>query len=232
MKTSDEILSEIKGIFTAQWGFRDGQKVPDPEDVGLGNDGVRLEASVLYADMADSTGLVNGYKDWFAAEVYKSYLAGACHVIRNNSGFITAFDGDRIMAVYVGNTKNSSAVKTALQLNWLVTKINAQLVKSYPNSAFRLKHHVGVDSGGLLVARTGARSANDLVWVGAAANLAAKLACSGVGAESIVITDRVFNMLREDCKNGGSPKACMWTKGHWEERNTTVYYSGWEWAVP
>lgn len=38
----------------------------------------------------------------FAAHVYKSYLACAARVIRSENGTITAYDGDRIMAVYTG----------------------------------------------------------------------------------------------------------------------------------
>jgi class 3 adenylate cyclase len=154
----------------------------------LGNDAVMLEGTVLYADMADSTALVDGFKDWFAAEVYKSYLVAASHIIRKNSGEITAFDGDRVMAVYVGGTKNTSAAKTALQLNWAVNEINAALKSIYPNSAFQLKHSVGIDTSNLFVAKTGIRNSNDLVWVGRAANYAAKL-CA-VTESVATITDR------------------------------------------
>jgi class 3 adenylate cyclase len=48
------------------------------------------------------------FKDWFAAEIYKSYLISACRIIRDNGGEITAFDGDRVMAVFIGNMKNTN----------------------------------------------------------------------------------------------------------------------------
>src|SRR6266566_2139407 len=170
MKTGNEIIAEIKTVFETKWQRRKGTKVPEPEDVKLGNDSVELDGTVLYADMADSTSLVKGHKDWFAAEVYKAYLVASCHVIRNNGGMITAFDGDRIMAVFIGDTKNTSAAKAALQLNWAVSRVNAALKVAYPNSAFRLQHSVGIDTSELLAARTGIRNSNDLVWVGTAAN--------------------------------------------------------------
>src|SRR5436305_868835 len=81
---------------------------------------VELDATVLYADLADSTGLVQGYKDWFAAEVYKTYLMAASELIKNNDGTITAFDGDRVMGVFIGGSKNSSAARCALQINHFV----------------------------------------------------------------------------------------------------------------
>ncbi len=230
MKTAQEIIAEIKDVLTTTWKTRKGIKVPEPEAVKLGNDAVLLDGTVLYADMADSTALVSGYKDWFAAEVYKSYLVAACHVIRNNSGAITAFDGDRVMAVYIGDAKNSSAAKTALQINWVVNEINTALKASYPNSAFQLRHSVGVDTSSLFVAKTGIRDANDLVWVGGAANYAAKL--SGISEEGFgaYITDSVFDLLRDEVKNGGTPKRSMWERRHWKERNATIYRSNWRWT--
>ena len=229
MKSAQEIVAEVKEILATKWQTRKGTKVPEPEDTKLGNDAVLLEGTVLYADMADSTALVNGFKDWFAAEVYKCYLVAACHVIRNNSGAITAFDGDRVMAVYIGDSKNSSAAKTALQLNWVVTEINAALKAAYPNSAFVLRHSVGIDTSSLFVAKTGIRNSNDLVWVGQAANYAAKLSGISDAAYSLFMTDLVFNKLSPDTKNGGNPTRSMWERSHWQERNITIYKSNWYW---
>ncbi|MGA6986614.1 MAG: adenylate/guanylate cyclase domain-containing protein [Terriglobales bacterium] len=231
MKTAQQIINEVKEIFAApKWQTRDGTKVPEPEDIKLGNDAVLLDGTVLYADMADSTALVNGHKDWFAAEVYKTYLVAACHVIRNNSGAITAFDGDRVMAVYIGDYKNSSAGKTALQLNWAVNEINIALKAAYPNSTFELRHSVGIDTSSLFVARTGIRASNDLVWVGRAANYAAKLSGISDNSPTAFITESVFNKMSEDVKYGGNPKKLMWDRSHWQERNITIYKSNWRWT--
>ena len=230
MKTAQQIIGEVKEIFaTPKWQTRNGTKVPEPEDVKLGNDAVLLDGTVLYADMADSTALVNGHKDWFAAEVYKSYLVAACHVIRNNSGVITAFDGDRVMAVYIGDYKNSSAAKTALQLNWAVSEINAALKAAYPNSTFELRHSVGVDASSLFVARTGIRNSKDLVWVGRAANYAAKLSGISDNSAGAFITEPVFNKLSDETKYGGNPRQSMWVRSHWQERNITIYKTNWTW---
>ncbi len=229
MKTAREIIAEVKEIIATKWETRKGNTVPEPEDVTLGNDAVLLDGTVLYADMADSTALVDGYKNWFAAEVYKSYLVAASHIIRNNLGEITAFDGDRVMAVYVGNGKNSAAAKTALQLNWAVGQVNTALKAAYPNTAFQLRHCVGIDTSSLFIAKTGIRNSNDLVWVGRAANYAAKLSAISDASGSIFITDSVFDSLNEQSKNGGNPKRLMWDKSLWKEKNLTVYKSNWTW---
>lgn len=72
MGLKQNLEDEVDAVFRMQWKGRDGRKVPEPVDVKLGNDAVKFEGTVLYADLADSTNLVNGYYLWFAAEVYKS----------------------------------------------------------------------------------------------------------------------------------------------------------------
>ena len=44
-------------------------------------------------------------------------------IIRSEGGEITAYDGDRIMAVYIGDTKNTSAVQTAMKTYYAVDQI-------------------------------------------------------------------------------------------------------------
>jgi class 3 adenylate cyclase len=229
MKSSQDILKEVKDIFATKWKTRDGQKVPEAEDIQLGNDAVTLEGTVLYADMADSTGLVNNYKSHFAAEVYKAYLVAACNIIRNNNGEITAFDGDRVMAVFIGGSKNSSAAKAALQINYIVSETNAALKQQYPSSSYVLRQYIGIDTSPLYVARTGIRNSNDLVWVGRSANYAAKLSSLGNASYSIYITEDVFDRLSDETKNGGNPRQCMWQKSMWQEKGIAVYRSNWWW---
>lgn len=229
MKTSNEILSQVQDIFSTKWKERDGRKVPEAADVSLGNDAVKLDGTVLYADMIDSTGLVNGYKDWFAAEIYKSYLNAACHIIRNQSGVIAAFDGDRVMAIFIGEARNSNAAKSALQINYITGQINKKIKKAYPNTTFSLKQAIGIDSSLLFIARTGIINNNDLVWVGRAANYAAKLCTQVSGSYPTYITEDVFNRLNEKSKFGGNPKKCMWEKTAWKETGINIYYSSWWW---
>ena len=96
MSLGSEIKSEVAAIFRARWTERDGNVVPEDESIKLTNDGVNVEATVLYADMADSTHLVAGQTKTFAAEIYKTFLHAAAKIIRNEGGTVTAYDGDRI----------------------------------------------------------------------------------------------------------------------------------------
>lgn len=231
MKKLSDIQRGIDQILSTNWQRRDGNVVPETESVGLGNDAVVLDGTVLYADLADSTSLVAGYQDWFAAEVYKMYLLCASELIRNNGGSITAFDGDRVMGVFVGPQKNSSAAKCALQINHVVTQeINPRLRNKYSDTSFELKHAVGIDTSSLFAARTGVRGANDLVWVGRAANYAAKLCSLREGDYSTFVTTEVHKKLTQEAKFSGSPPQSMWTKFMWNEFGITAYKSSWRWS--
>jgi class 3 adenylate cyclase len=228
---TDELAAYAKATHDEAWARRDGQKVPETPDLSLANDGVDLDATVLYADLSDSTGLVRGYKDWFAAAVYKNFLYCASKVIRARGGTITAFDGDRVMGVFIDGSKNSNAVKAALQIRWAVDNIlKPAIAAKYPTNTFVLKHKVGIDTSKLLVARTGIRGSNDLVWVGNAANNAAKLASLDEGYTTY-ITASSYKMLHDWAKVGGKPERSMWTELPGTHFGLKVYGSGWRWSI-
>ncbi len=228
---SHEILGDVKAILRGQWTRSDARAVPDTERLALaGNQAMEIEATVLYSDLADSTALVDRYKDEFAAEMYRAFLLAACRVIRGNDGEITAFDGDRVMAVFVGDHKNSDAAKCALQINFIVKEVNKAIQAQYPNNTYTLAQCTGIDTSKLLVTKTGIRKYNDLVWVGRAANYAAKLSAANVPGNSTVITESVYKRLNERSKFGGSPRREMWDKKIWSQTGQTIYGSNWHWS--
>jgi class 3 adenylate cyclase len=134
------------------------------------------------------------------------------------------------MAVYFSGTPNTSAAKTALHINSLVKEINGSIKKTYPTTAFVLRQSVGIDESNLFVAKTGIRDYNDLVWVGPAANYAAKLCALGDATFPSYITESVFLKLRDEAKYGGQPRKLMWEKCTWNERGIVVYRSSWSWS--
>ena len=230
MALVDEIRADVKEVFSKPWATRDGNIVPNEDDLKLGNDAVKLKGVVLYADLAESTEMVKKYTPSFAAEVYKSFLKSACRVIRHNGGEITAFDGDRIMAVFIGERPKTMAAKTALNINWIVQNIvNEELKEQYSATDIVVRHAVGVDSSDLFIARTGIRGSNDLVWVGRAANFAAKLCTLRANDYTSWITEAVYEAMSEEVKYGGPHKLPMWEKRVWNPFGIYVYRSSWLW---
>jgi class 3 adenylate cyclase len=229
MSFTTDLTKEVDEVFRASWQKRTGYVVPEPSDLKLGNDAVELEGTVLYADLAESTKLVDSETDTFAAEVYKTYLLCAARVIRKNDGVVTAFDGDRVMAVFIGDSKNSSAARAALQINYAVNEIvNPSLKRVYTSNDYTVRQAVGIDTSDLLVARTGIRGSNDLVWVGKAANHAAKLCALRDGHPSH-ITEAVFKRLSKETKYSSDGTQTMWERCVWSERNEIIYRSNWQW---
>lgn len=230
MAIASDLEKAVVEILSTNWKERDGTKVPEAEDVKLGNDAVKLSATVLYADLAESTALVERYKPWFAAEIYKSYLHCATKVIRDEGGVVTSFDGDRVMGVFIGGSKCTSAARSALKINHAVIKIvNEQIAKKYPDNPYVVKQAVGVDTSDLFIARTGIRGSNDLVWVGRAANYAAKLCSLRSGSAASWITADVFDNLHESVRLSSDGQS-MWTKQYWGEKGIYVYSSTWMWS--
>ncbi len=179
--------------------------------------------------MVGSTDLVNNLTRRVAAEVYKTYLHCAAKVIRAEGGEITAYDGDRIMAIFLGDYKNTSAARCALKINYAVQKIiNPALAAQYGSDKYTVRQVVGVDSSDLFVARTGIRGANDLVWVGPSANYAAKLCELREAGFYSYVTDRVYNKLHGDVKT--SSGRSMWEERKWTQTGITIYRSSWHWT--
>lgn len=227
MGLSEELETEVAAIFAENWAERDGTKVPQPTDLKLANDAVKLDGTILYADLAGSTTLVDTKKKHFAAEIYKTYLHCAAKIIRAESGTVTAYDGDRIMGVFVDEGRDDRAVRAALKINHARVKIiNPAIPKQYKDSTYKVEHSVGVDRSALFIARTGVRGDNDLVWVGRAANYAAKLAA--LESSFTWITDTVHGELTEKLKTTNGKN--MWDARSWTPMNNMrIYRSSWMW---
>lgn len=227
---SEDLQSEVIQILSETWSVTNTANVPDPEQLRLSNHAKDLEtATVLYADLDGSTAMVDS-QDWqFAAEIYKVYLRCAARIIAAEGGVVTAYDGDRIMAVFTGNSKNTSAVRAAMKINCAVVEIiRPAIKKQYPNTTFILDHVVGVDTSRLRASRIGVRGYNDLVWIGRAANYAAKL--TSLSGKPLWITKAVYdNSNKNVLLSGDQP---MWEKRTWTSMNNMeIYCSTWRYSL-
>ncbi len=213
MTSKEDLTAKVQEFVEEFWGeIPNGYAVPMPEDLTFGNTGRRLNACLLYADICGSTAMVDDLVDTRAAEYYKAYLHCAAKIIKRNGGEISAYDGDRVMAVFLGDSKEDEAVGAALELSYAVDEIiNPEFSALYTTSHRQLRHTVGIDSGTVLVSKTGVRIDSDLVWVGAAANYAAKLnSFDGLNSDyPIRITQEVFAALSRACLVG-SENQTMW----------------------
>ncbi|MGP3687152.1 adenylate/guanylate cyclase domain-containing protein [Streptomyces sp. IBSNAI002] len=207
--------------------------------MSLRNGAVEVDAVYLYADLADSTGLARDFTRTTAAKVIRAYLDATCRVIKARGGEIRSFDGDRVMAIFMGANKNTEAAKCALQIHHVVQKIVRPKVEANLSSikakGFQVNHCVGIDSGTALVVRGGVRGSNDLVSIGRAPNVAAKLSDVRDGEYRSYITKSVFDSMADSSKyNVGGDKKAMWAGPYAREvggQTINVYRSNWTWPV-
>lgn len=230
MSIRDDLQQEVTDIFTGgRWDEEAATVIPAPTDLRLNSNHAKhlRSATVLYADIDQSINMVANFKWWFAAEVYKAYLRCAADIIRKEGGTITAFDGDHVMAVFFGDAKNTTAVRCAMEINYAVAEFIRPAIKAkYATTEFSLKHVIGIDTGNLHVARVGVHGDNDLVWVGRAANYAAKLCTRS--DRPIWITKDVYDMISDEVKFANGVN--MWTQSTWQSMaNATIYGSTYQW---
>lgn len=195
------IETTVKEIISTPWSISVGRTVPETDDVVLKNGGKLVDATYVYADLADSSKMAQSLKKETAAKIIKVYVNTATRILKSRDGEIRSFDGDRVMAIFMGENKEDRAVRAALGINWAVLEVIRPAIRdgwSDGKDFCNIDHGIGVDSGEALIVRGGIRNSNDLISVAAAPNIAAKLSDLRSNGRTIHITDTVKNSLSEE----------------------------------
>lgn len=227
------IETSVQKIFDADWNITRGIKVPKSEDVVMENGGRLVDATYLYADLAGSSKLAHSVDKVVTATIIRAYINSASRILKELDGSIRSFDGDRVMAVFMGEGKNDMAVRAAFAINWVVAKVIAPAIQSkWPevSRVYSIDHGVGIDTGEALIVRGGVRIDNDLISIGDAPNDAARL--SDYRRYSINISKAVHEDLHDLHRSYGDLK--FWTRTMGREAlgfNTVTYHSNVEWGL-
>ena len=104
------IQQSVQDIVYADWNITNGTIVPKTEDIVLKNGGRLVDATYLYADLAGSSKLAKTVYKEVTATVIRAYINTASRILRNYEGEIRSFDGDRVMAIFMGGDKETRAV--------------------------------------------------------------------------------------------------------------------------
>ncbi|MBI3493810.1 MAG: adenylate/guanylate cyclase domain-containing protein [Acidobacteria bacterium] len=236
MAVKEDVIAGVDAFFNSTYTTTKGLVIPNVGDIGLSTEGRELEVSMLFIDIRRSTTIVDAFRRKTAAKMYQSFLLGVSKIARGNLGELRSFNGDGVLVVFAGNNKETRAVKTALQLSWfgvhvLRPKLQSYFAKNQQLANLEFDFGIGVDTGTVLVVRGGIRGENnnDLVWVGNAANYAAKL--SGLRDENChsFISPATYNAMDSCVKTSGDGQA-MWESCRWNEE--TVYRGNWLAAPP
>jgi class 3 adenylate cyclase len=211
------IAERIDACLSTPFQPTEGRKVPHPDRIALKDGGSVYDGTVLYADLVESTALGARFGYEPAAKIIQSFLLGASAMIRFAGGYVTAYDGDRVMAVFGGDAQEKSAVACSLSIAHLVQhEINPRVSSMLNQRGWHRRRRwvrccCGVDAGDMLAVKVGLRGNTDLLWSGRPANFAAKLcALRGQTFYRTVITERVYHQLPEELKR--SPDGPLWSR--------------------
>jgi adenylate cyclase len=179
MSLEEDLFKSCCRIIDAEWKPRNGNLLPDVDAVALQAGAVDIQGSVMYADLANSTRLVDESHTEFAAHVTKTFLFTAAQLIKRCDGVIRSFDGDRVMGVFVGASHANRAAKAAFALASAKDSVILSSLRrrwhQWSSNNWQFGYSCGLDTGAMTIIRAGVRGDNDLICLGSSANHAAKL---------------------------------------------------------
>lgn len=230
MALLDDLKKRIVGYSTQPYETSATSIVPDTDNAGLtfGNKGLTGTYAFLFVDIRNSSTLHEKYGHANAAKIYQSFHDINVRVIEENDGSVRAFDGDRVMGVFVGDYKNSNATKAAMQIKWAIRNILNPTLKT------EIVCGAGIDYGDILVAKVGKgrdKNNNDLVWIGKADNYASHLA--NEADDSIIISVNSYGMISKDRKTSTDGRD-MWTARVItlkSGKKVNCFESAWGWVI-
>jgi adenylate cyclase len=121
------------------------------------------------------------------------------------------------MDVFLGKYKNTSAAKCALQINrtflkLIKPKFEAKY-KALQDGTYKLAHCTGVDTSEVLVVRAGIRNNNNLIWIGSARNVAAKMSAFRESPYFSFLSGTAYDKLADEAKISNGTN--MWEERAW-----------------
>lgn len=166
----------------------------------------------------------------------RAYVNSAARIFGRYGGEVRSFDGDRVQAIFVGDDKNTRAVRAALAINWAVAEVIkpgiAERWNDVAGQAYNIGHGIGIDTGEALIVRGGARAHSDLISVGSAPNVAAKFSTIRTSLGSIFITQAVFDDMDQSVATDPETNRSMWGRAGFLNvggTNYSVLRSSWHW---
>ena len=144
-------------------------------------------------------------------------------IARNHNGEIRSFDGDRLMVVFPPdrsseNTSCDTAVQTGMEMAWFFKNTLVPKLRRYDDS---LNFGIGIAYSPMLAVRAGLSrnpDNNDMVFIGRAANLAAKLSDRGRQPNYIWIDEEIHRRLDDEWKYDDPDKPRQSRKSMWKSR--------------
>lgn len=185
---------------------------------------INVECASLFADFGGCTNLIDKFDNKFSTWLLKSYLKCVSLIITDSGGIISAFEGDALMGLFVGSSKEIKAVQCAFKIQWAVVNIIQPMIdKLYSEKNYKMAQVVGIDSSDLSAIKTKVWNHYDILWVGRSVNYSANLTQYNNENYSTYITSDVYSKLSEELlSNDGD---ILWELMEDRVNNVDIYRS-------
>lgn len=231
------VLKKIEEMLTESYSKVETSNIPKKHHLTFGNT-VKIikHTKILYIDMRKSREILSNATDFWSVKIHKSFLKAITHCIERRDGHLRSFNGDGVLAFFVGDYAASRAVRTAMDIKGFVLEIN-KILEDYDKDP--IDFGVGIAQGKVMVAKSGKagddQTKQDLIWIGTPVYVAVELADIGCSPKNIWITKLIRTEIEKENNldvvyhEGES----MWTKytkklksvGDYDVRATSYYFN-------
>ena len=200
----DNLINDTNYFFEGDYETIQGRIVPSVDDVAFGRYGKEVELAMLFIDVKESTKIVDAFRLKTAARMYQSFLRGVALIALKNDGEVRSFNGDGALIFFESSRFDSynNAVKTAMEIKYILANENSE-VKTTINKFTEIDFGIGIAHGEILCTKVGIGGDGhnkDLVWIGNAVNKSSKLADIARSPHNIIISESVYNNLKDENK--------------------------------
>ena len=100
MTLLDTLQSEVDRILRIDWQLSDGNVIPEAEDIALSNRAFKIEATFLYADLADVLVLAEKCSWETTAKIIRAYLEISARLILAHGGTVRSAGSHSVMGIF------------------------------------------------------------------------------------------------------------------------------------
>ncbi|MEO9022751.1 MAG: hypothetical protein ABI290_11515 [Ginsengibacter sp.] len=227
MTLLDTLQTEVDNILGIDWQLREASEIPESEEIALANGAFKIQATFLYADLADVTVLAEKCSWGTTAKIIRAYLDISVRLILAHGGAVRSVRDHSVMGIFRGETPNTSAVNCARKIDWMVEKVlNTKAGMAFPsigNNKLAIRHCIGIDTSDAWAVRSGSGSNNDLIWVGRAPEFAVQLSGIGKYPYSVYTSGDCFARLADIARKTGEANIWLEKRIKFGDETHTVY---------
>jgi class 3 adenylate cyclase len=155
----------------------------------LGFRAQKRDVAVFFSDIRGFTPLSDRLAPDRIIEMLNIYLRKEAEIIERNNGAVDKFIGDAVMAVFEGPDRYADAVRSAVEVQAALAKLNSDGAFDEP-----VEVGVGIGGGEIVMGAVGYEDRLEFAVIGRLVNLASRL-CSVARGGEIVISEQVAAAL-------------------------------------